>query len=120
MRGRQSGGGIVHPASLATCWAGALIASVAVALADEAAQTLPEYDTEAYCAEVAEIAGGSYSLEKGCRDMEAEARTSLEGRVVEPRIMKYCDDVALMTGGSYSMLEGCIDMEEEARDSLSQ
>ncbi len=88
--------------------------------ADEATISLPEYDTEAYCAEVAEMAGGSYSLEKGCRDMESEARASLEGRVVEPRIMKYCDDVASMTGGSYSMLEGCIDMEEEARDSLSQ
>ena len=81
---------------------------------------LPRYDIEAYCAEVADMVGGSYSIEKGCRDMEAEAKASLEGRVAEPRIMKYCDEVASMTGGSYSMLEGCIDMEEEARDSLSQ
>lgn len=110
---------VISRTSVVAAWAVSALMVFAV-LADESAQPLPEYDTEAYCAEVAEMAGGSYSLEKGCRDMEAEAKASLEGRVIEPRILKYCDDVASMTGGSYGLLEGCIDMEEEARDSLSQ
>lgn len=83
------------------------------------ASTLPDYDIEVYCAEVAKMTGGSYSIEKGCRDMEAVAKTMLEARSVEPKIMEYCDEVARFSGGSYSLLDGCIGMEEQARNAMT-
>ena len=83
------------------------------------ASALPTYDMEAYCAEVAKMAGGSYSLEKSCRDMEAGAMATLEARSVEPKIMQYCDEVARFSGGSYSLLDSCISMEEQARNAMT-
>ena len=50
--------------------------------------------------------------------MEAAAKAAVEGRMVEPRIMKYCDEVASVSGGTYSILDSCITMEQEARDSM--
>ena len=79
---------------------------------------LPAYDTEAYCAEVAKVSGGSYTIEQGCRDMEAGAHAALVTRAVEAKIMEYCDQVARIGGGSYSLLGGCIAMEEQARNAM--
>ena len=50
---------------------------------------IPSYDVDLYCKEVAGASGGSYTIEKSCRQMETAAKASVEGRMVEPRIMKY-------------------------------
>ena len=92
--------------------------SLDIGPAAASASALPAYDTGAYCAEVAKTAGGSYSLEKSCRDMEVGAMATLEARSVEPKIMQYCDEVARVFGGSYSLLDSCISMEEQARNAM--
>ena len=79
----------------------------------------PVYNTDAYCEDVATVAGGSYVIEKGCLDLEAAARVEVEGTDVEPRIMEHCDEVATFAGGSYNVLKGCIEMEKQARDGLN-
>ena len=79
----------------------------------------PVYDTDAYCEDVATVAGGSYVIEKGCLDLEAAARAEVEGTDVEPRIMEHCYEVATFAGGSYNVLKGCIEMEKQARAGLN-
>lgn len=79
------------------------------------AANLPAFDVAAYCASVARAGGGSYMIESGCRDMEMQAKRSIQSRAVAPRILNYCIDVAWAGGGSYMILEGCIDMEEQAK-----
>ena len=95
-----------------------LISAVTFAMA---ASELPEYDIKAYCAQVAEMSGSSYIIEKGCRDMEINAKAALEKQEnVEARIMEYCNEVSQMSGGSYTILNGCITMERDARDALRE
>ena len=64
------------------------------------------------------MAGGSYALEKSCRDMETGAKATLTARSVEPKIMQYCDEVSRFSGGSYGLLDSCISMEEQARNAM--
>lgn len=79
----------------------------------------PEYNYKAYCKTVAEAGGGSSMIEKGCRDMELEAKQKIESMDVPAKTMKYCRSVAESMGeGSYSTLQGCIDMEMEAAAEL--
>jgi len=78
---------------------------------------IPQYDTNSYCRVVG---AGSYSIEKGCRDMEAEAKAALARMNVPANILSYCNEIATTggDGGSYSILIGCIEMETEAKNSL--
>ena len=95
------------------------LAFFALGLAQAQATELPSLDIDAYCARVAEAVGGSYEIEKTCRDSEAEAKTALENREeVEARIMNYCERVARAIGGSYEILKTCIEGEEEAREAM--
>jgi hypothetical protein len=79
---------------------------------------VPDFDIKKYCTSVAEMAGGSYSIESSCREMEEDSKKKLVRRTVSARIMKYCKDVASYGGNSYMILESCIDMEEDARKGL--
>ena len=76
----------------------------------------PGYDIDAYCATIAEAAGGSYQLESSCRKQETDALDRfgrLEG--VEPRILSYCRNTADIAARSYWFLVTCIGSEEKAK-----
>jgi hypothetical protein len=82
-----------------------------------ASNSLPSFDTASYCKQVGEAGGGSYIIEKGCREQEAEAVQKLEVRSIPARVMRYCTQVGRAGGGSYMILNGCVDQElEAARD----
>lgn len=81
---------------------------------------MPTYDSGAYCKQVSDVSGGSYSIEAGCMDMEKSARKAIAAMNIEPRIASYCDDVAQTSGGSYSMFKGCIDMEMQSKKNLGK
>lgn len=80
---------------------------------------VPTFDTVAYCRKVSEVGGGSYSVEKTCRDMEADARSELSARNIPSRIYDYCKQVAEVGGGgSYSTMNTCVDMESKSASEL--
>ncbi len=76
------------------------------------------FDTEEYCRQVSEAVGGSYQIEKTCREQEYEAKRKIESMDVPERIEKYCREVAQAVGGSYQIMETCIQQELEAKKSL--
>ena len=84
------------------------------------AAAVPSFNTNAYCKEVAEVGGGSYMIEQGCREMEADAKATVGRMNVPSKTMSYCTEVARAAGrnGSYSILQGCIEMETDAKKSL--
>ena len=92
--------------------------AAAFASDDVAAQDAPSFDVKAYCKDVAKMAGGSYTLEKGCRQNERNARDWAQHTTVSAQIDRYCRDVARSTGGSYSLYKGCVMNERRARDSM--
>jgi hypothetical protein len=71
----------------------------------------PSYDIEAYCATVSDAVGGSYVIEKGCRDQERDALAEIRGRDIPSRVARYCNEVAEAVGGSYVIFNGCVDQE---------
>jgi hypothetical protein len=71
----------------------------------------PSYDIQAYCATVSDAVGGSYVIEKGCRDQEQDALAEIRGREIPARVARYCDEVAEAVGGSYVIFNGCVDQE---------
>src|SRR3954451_14542022 len=85
--------------------AAALIVSPAMA-------QVPTWDTATYCKDLAK---GSYSTEKTCREMEREARIALERGSVQPSIMQYCANLA---SGSYSTMKTCTEMETSAKGNM--
>lgn len=78
----------------------------------------PSYDIVGYCVDVSNAVGGSYVIEKGCRDQEYEARDKSRKRDIPDRVSKYCDDVSRSVGGSYVIFNGCVDQELEAAGQL--
>ena len=83
------------------------------------AQTIPHYEVEKYCREVATYSGGSSMIFNGCMDMEQNAYDTLKPvwNHVPASSRNYCDEVARASGGSYGILKGCVDMEVEAENS---
>lgn len=79
---------------------------------------IPEYDIKEYCEKLAEIGGGSYMIESGCRTMEEQDKAALLNMTVPDRIMRYCKEVTTLGGNSYTLLKGCIEMETESKKSL--
>ncbi len=75
-------------------------------------------DINGYCKEVADAGGGSYTIEKGCRDMETEAKNELNRMNIPTCIFNYCAEVADASGKSYSIMKGCVDMEIQAKKEL--
>jgi hypothetical protein len=99
-----------------------LAAMLAALSAPVLAESLPRFDVERWCKQVAS-AGGNYSamLDQGCFDMEQAAYTNLQAAWpgISGRMAKWCIEVARAGGpGSYSLLEGCIQMETEASGSV--
>jgi hypothetical protein len=85
------------------------------------AQTIPHYDVNAHCRQVAS-AVGSYSevIFSGCMQQEQQSYDSLKsGWLSLPVAMRsHCDAVARAIGpGSYMILKGCIDQEVDAAKS---
>lgn len=80
------------------------------------AQTIPRYNVEGYCQQVADVSGGSAMIFNGCVDMEQQAYNVLKTMWAQlpGNSRKYCDEVARVSGGSYSILQGCIEMETNA------
>jgi hypothetical protein len=83
-----------------------------------ASGSAPSYDTEAYCAQVSNAVGGSYVIEKGCRDEEFAALSTIRARNIPARVFQYCDQVAQSIGGSYVIFNGCVDQELSAAADL--
>ncbi|MDL2259320.1 hypothetical protein LJB99_00370 [Deltaproteobacteria bacterium OttesenSCG-928-K17] len=82
------------------------------------ANELPLYDTNAYCREIGDIAGGSSQIELVCRQEEEAAKVKISTLNPSTRTMRYCDEVARIAGGSYQILEVCITDELSAEDQL--
>ncbi|HCP81987.1 MAG TPA: hypothetical protein DIT67_10495 [Octadecabacter sp.] len=82
-------------------------------------QTIPRYNVEGYCQQVAEISGGSAMIFNGCMDMEQQAYNALKPvwAQIPGSSRNYCDEVARVSGASFSILKGCIDMETNAANS---
>lgn len=80
------------------------------------AQTIPRYNVEGYCQQVADVSGGSATIFNGCMDMEQQAYNTLKimWAQLPGNSRNYCDEVARVSGGSYSILQGCIEMETDA------
>lgn len=83
------------------------------------AQTIPRYNVEGYCQQVADVSGGSAMIFNGCMDMEQQAYNVLKTiwAQLPGNARNYCDEVARVSGGSYSILQGCIEMETDAASS---
>lgn len=88
------------------------------------AQTMPRFDVETHCEQVAGF-GGEFSntMYNSCVDMEQSAYSGLkEGWSSLPAtIQNHCEEVAGFGGpGSYTMLESCVDMEVSAGSNRSE
>ncbi|MDH4571121.1 hypothetical protein [Salinicola acroporae] len=95
---------------------GLLCLSLVVGAAN--ADSIPRYDVESHCTEVASITGDlSNSLYNSCIQMEQSSYDHLKGAwsSIPANIRGGCDDVATVGGsGSYSLLESCVQMESQA------
>ncbi|MCD1626314.1 hypothetical protein K7H22_09955 [Seohaeicola saemankumensis] len=80
------------------------------------AQTIPRYNVEGYCQQVADVSGGSAMIFNGCMDIEQQLYNALKPvwAQISGKSRNYCDEVAQVSGGSYSILKGCMDMETNA------
>lgn len=90
---------------------------LSMAMAQDA--SMPRFDVENHCQQVAEMSGGSHMIYNGCMDMEQSAYDGLKGRWggLPDRVRSHCRQVAEVGGGgSYSTLQGCVQMEMEAAD----
>jgi len=76
------------------------------------------FDTNSYCSQVADSIGGSYVIEKTCREQEHKAQSNISSMYVPSRIKNYCKEVAQSIGGSYVIMETCINQEIQAKNSL--
>jgi len=76
------------------------------------------FDSNSYCREVADIAGGSYQIEKVCLEQERKAQSNISSMSVPSRIENYCKEISEISGGSYVIMEACIQQEIKAKNSL--
>lgn len=85
------------------------------------AGSVPTYDTQRYCREVASFGGPlSYSTLEYCLGDEQQSRDAIAAMPqVDPEIMQQCDRIARFGGaGSYATLEYCIRDETAAKERL--
>lgn len=76
------------------------------------------FDIDSYCRQVSDAVGGSYQIEKICRQQEYEAQSIINSISVPSRIKNYCTEVGEAVGGSYQIMEACIQQELQAKNSL--
>ena len=77
------------------------------------------YDTDAYCKQLSEASGGSYQIEKACRDQENWSMAKISSLSIPIRIDTYCEELGQASGGSYSMKEACIRQELQAKSEIN-
>jgi len=75
------------------------------------------FNINSYCKQVAIAAGGSYQVEKICREQEYGAQRKISSKQIPSRIYNYCKEVGQAGGGSYQMMETCIQKGLEAKKS---
>jgi hypothetical protein len=79
------------------------------------AQTVPSYDTNAYCKSAS---GDSTQLRKNCHDIEERAKTTVKHADVPSDIMQRCSKIN-GKNGNYAWLQACITAEETVKDAGS-
>lgn len=79
---------------------------------------LDQFDTNAHCKKVSEIAGGSYQIEETCRASENEAKNSLRSMSIPPEILEHCLRIGQVAGGSYEIALTCSNDEMKAKSKL--
>lgn len=86
------------------------------------AESVPRYDPDAFCKDVAQFSGGSSVIYSGCIDSEQASYNNLKEAwpSLPDTVRSYCDDVARYADGSYVILEGCVEQEIEAALSQKQ
>lgn len=81
------------------------------------AADLPQFDTDAYCDNIAEIGGGSNVLRKQCmKDEKASEKRLAKINDVPDKTWKYCAKIAKVANGSYVLMEQCISDEMDAAE----
>lgn len=76
------------------------------------------YDIYNYCKSIAQSAGGSYSIEEGCIELEKKSRATLSNMTIPTEIKSHCQYTGDSTG-SYSMLLGCIELELQSKEKIA-
>ena len=76
------------------------------------------FNINEYCVKVSDAVGGSYQIEKACREQENVALTKINSMNVPEHIKNYCEQVGQAVGGSYQIMQTCIQQELEAKNSL--
>lgn len=79
---------------------------------------IPQYDIARYCRRMSDTVGGSYSVEKHCRDREYDARDAISQMDIPERVHSYCNGMAEVVGGSYLTYRTCADRELDAASQL--
>lgn len=73
------------------------------------ASSLPVYDIDASCKEIAEFAGGDKKIELDCRNNEQEARAALAKMDIPEQVLKSCTQDISSDEKNYVMLQYCAD-----------
>ena len=81
--------------------------------------SIPTFDTEKYCTNIANAAGGSYQTKEYCFKEENKSKRLLSSKTTPSNIMTYCADIARAAGGTYATLEFCINEEMASKQRLS-
>lgn len=76
------------------------------------------FDTEKYCKKISDAVGGSYVIEKTCRNRERDAHLSVKLMNVPPEIERYCTRIGEAVGGSYTIMQTCVKQEIAAKAGL--
>lgn len=84
----------------------------------ESAEGIPMYDSDAYCAHIGDVAGGSNEIELTCHQEESDAHEWARENVGSPRSMRYCAKIGETAGGSYEIFKTCLQQEESAAAQL--
>ena len=79
----------------------------------------PSYDSVAYCTQVGNAVGGSYVIERTCREQEGTALAQIRRLDMPDRVFNYCDQVANAVGGSYVIFKTCVEQELGAAAELN-
>lgn len=79
---------------------------------------VPQYDVARYCRRMSDTVGGSYSIEKNCREREEAAWDDVRQMDIPERIRSYCNSMAVVVGGSYLTYRTCADRELDAASQL--
>lgn len=93
-----------------------VLALVLIAAPGAARAEMPNYDVEAHCRQVGQVAGGSQEMENFCLRQEQSAYDSLKPvwDGLPASLRSHCDQVAQMAGGSFEMLKFCVGQEIKA------